>query len=359
MLAALATALVLILLSVDALPRNGTQSKYRREPVDCIRRPTSEGGFAPLDPEDQFSSGLREGVSGSLVIAGGSLQQNSTVFQRILELAGGPDEARIVFFPTNGGGQYSTPEQREQSLNSFVNTAGWADLPIPVVLMHTYDPEEADTEEFWAPLTTATGVFFAGGLPYRAYDAYFGTGTQTALEGVLARGGVIGGSSAGALMQPNVMCRGDRSNDNSIVLGEPSEGFAFGGMQNIVVDVHWLMRNRGFDLVEVLNANPDLLGFSIDENTAIVMIGDEVEVVGTGWVGVYDTTLWQDENFCGNFNLYAPRVARPLVPSQGKVFFLGGEIRNGGPDRYNVRTREVILNTEMLEDWSIEEQEEL
>ena len=57
---ALATALVLILLSVDALPRNGTQSKYRRELVDCIRRPTSEGGFAPLDPEDQFSSGLRE-----------------------------------------------------------------------------------------------------------------------------------------------------------------------------------------------------------------------------------------------------------------------------------------------------------
>ncbi len=350
--------LLVVSTGVDALPQHGSKSKYRREPVDCVRRPTSEGGFPPLDPEDQWSSGLREGVGGSLVIAGGSLIQNSTVFQRILELAGGA-EARIVFFPTNGGGSYSTPEQREQSLRSFVNTAGWADLPIPVELMHTYDPEEADTEEFWAPLTTATGVFFAGGLPYRSYDAYFGTGTQVALEGVLARGGVIGGSSAGALMQPNVMCRGDRSNDNSIVLGEPSEGFAFGGMQNIVVDVHYLMRNRGFDLVEVLNANPELLGLSIDENTAIVMIGDEIEVVGTGWVGVYDTTLWQDENYCGNFNLYAPRVARPLVPSQGKVYFLGGEIRNGGPDRYNVRTREVITNTKQLEDWAAEEQEEL
>ena len=59
----------------------------------------------------------------------------------------------------------------------------------------------------------------------------------------------------------------------------------------------------------------------------------------------------------GNFNLYAPRVARPLVPAQGKVYFLGGEIRGGGADRYNVRTREVITNSQTLADWSVEEQE--
>jgi hypothetical protein len=111
-----------------------------------------------------------------LVIAGGSLATNSSVFQKMLELAGGVDEARIVFFPTNGGGSYSTPEQREASRSSFISTANWGDdrMTHPVVLMHTYDPEEADTEAFWAPLTTATGVFFAGGLPYRAFDAYFG-----------------------------------------------------------------------------------------------------------------------------------------------------------------------------------------
>jgi hypothetical protein len=100
-----------------------------------VRRSTGEGGFPPLDSEDQWSSGLQG--PGSLVIAGGSLQQNSTVFQRILELAGGAEEARIVFFPTNGGGQYSTPEQREQSLSSFLNTAAWQDLPNRPTLMHT------------------------------------------------------------------------------------------------------------------------------------------------------------------------------------------------------------------------------
>jgi hypothetical protein len=37
---------------------------------------------------------------------------------------------------------------------------------------------------------------------------------------------------------------------------------------------------------------------------AVVMKGDEIEVVGTGWVGIYDSTLWQDTAYCGNFNLY-------------------------------------------------------
>lgn len=341
----LVVILALLVADVHALPRS------KRKPVLCTRRSTSEGGFPPLDSSEQTSHGLTG--PGSLVIAGGSLVQNSTVFQKILELAGGQQEARIVFFPTNGGGSYSTPEERERSLSSFTSTAGWAELPNPVVLMHTYDPEEANDPDFWRPLTSATGVFFAGGLPFRSYDAYFGTETQKALEQVLQRGGVIGGSSAGALMQPNVMLRGDRTTDNSIVLGEPSQGFAFGGMQNIVVDVHYLMRNRGFDIVEVIDAQPDLLGLSVDENTAVVLQGDELEVVGTGWVGVYDNTLWQDTNYCGNFNLYAPRVARPLVPGRGRVYFLGGEIRSGPADRYNVRTREVVLQ-EGMQDWSSE-----
>jgi hypothetical protein len=164
-----------------AIPTNGTKQlrKSSRKPVQCVRRPTSAGGFPPLDPEEQWSSGLADDVPGSLVIAGGSLSQNSTVFQKTLELAGGEENARIIFFPTNGGGQYSTPEQREQSLNSFTATAGWGDLPIPVELMHTYDPEEANDPAFWAPLDTATGVYFAGGLPFRAYDAYFGMPAHT------------------------------------------------------------------------------------------------------------------------------------------------------------------------------------
>ena len=57
-------------------------------------------------------------------------------------------------------------------------------------------------------------------------------------------------------------------------------------MENIAVDVHYFMRNRAYDIVEVVEAYPDVLGLSIDEDTAAVMVGDEVEVVGSGWVAV-------------------------------------------------------------------------
>jgi len=63
---------------------------------------------------------------------------------------------------------------------------------------------------------------------------------------------------------------------------------------------------------------------------------------------------------CVLLAVYAPRVARPLIPSKGQVFFLAGSIRPGNGelegDRYNVRTREVVLNKKVLEadDWSTE-----
>ena len=63
--------------------------------------------------------------------------------------------------------------------------------------------------------------------------------------------------------------------------GTPSTGFAFGAMENIVVDVHWLQRNRANDIVEVINERPELLGLSIDENTAVVLEGDVFEVVAS------------------------------------------------------------------------------
>lgn len=329
-------------------------SAHLRASSTCTPRRTSEGGFPALEASDQVSSGLK--VSGSLVIAGGSLAKNSSVFQRFLELAGGEQDAKIVYFPTNGGGRYETPAQQQSNLDSFLDTSCWQDLTNPVVLMHTYDPARADEDDFIMPLEDATGVYFAGGLPHRAYDSYFGTATQAALERVLARGGVVGGSSAGALMQSNIMLRGDRSNDNSIMLGDAQEGFGFGGMVNIAVDVHYLARNRASDIVEVIAERPELLGFSIDENTALVMIGNEVEVVGAGWVGVYDSTLWQNVSYCANFNLYSPRVARPLIPSQGTVFMMGADIA-GRQDKYNVKTREVARSKvaeTMGDDWSTE-----
>jgi hypothetical protein len=50
------------------------------------------------------------------------------------------------------------------------------------------------------PLKRASGVWLAGGLPENLLDSYAGTKVETELRNVLARGGVIGGVSAGAMV---------------------------------------------------------------------------------------------------------------------------------------------------------------
>lgn len=68
-------------------------------------------------------------------------------------------------------------------------------------VLHTNDPAVADTDEFIAPLKDAGGIFFGGGRQWRLVDAYAGTKSEGAFREVLERGGLIGGSSAGASIQ--------------------------------------------------------------------------------------------------------------------------------------------------------------
>jgi cyanophycinase len=157
-----------------------------------------------------------------------------------------------------------------------------------VTLLHTRDRAEADSDAFARVLDNADGVWISGGRQWRLADAYLGTRTQEALARLLDRGGVIGGSSAGATIQGSFLARGDTS-DNHVMMGSHREGFGF--LKNTAVDQHLLQRNRHFDLIEVIEAHPHLLGIGIDEDTAIIVRGDAFIVVGSGYVAIYDGPL--------------------------------------------------------------------
>jgi len=217
-------------------------------------------------------------TGGSLVVAGGGIN-DPTIYERFVSLAGGP-EAPIVVIPTAGTGEnYDDFWPGLQRLRD----AG----AVHIKVLHTRDPQEADREDFVAPLRQARGVWFSGGRQWRLVDAYLGTRTLAEIRGVLERGGVVGGSSAGATIQGSYLARGDTST-NTIMMGDHTEGFGF--LANVAIDQHLLQRNRHFDLVEVIEAHPELLGIGLDEDTAIVVRGDTFEVIGSGYVAIYDST---------------------------------------------------------------------
>lgn len=252
--------------------------------------------------------------NGSLVIVGGNLQSDS-IWQRIISQAGGPD-APIVVVPTAGG--------EDEYFQNFSSAATLRDLGARnVTVLHTHDPAVADTDDFIAPLLSAQGIFFGGGRQWRLVDAYAGTKTEAAFQGVLDRGGVISGSSAGASIIGSFLARGDTAN-NTIVIGDHTVGFGY--LKNAAIDQHVLVRNRHFDMLEITRAYPELLGLAIDEDTALVVLGDEAEVIGSTYAIVYDGGFWSRE---GDFD-------RQLPSSDSRFYFL----KSG--DRYDLVARRVI-----------------
>ena len=256
-----------------------------------------------LTAAQQTSSGPAQGWL--MVTGGGGLPRSSA--DRFLLKAqqsrggtGGAD-ATIVYIPTNDGRDYSSAESRADAVSRLESATGWHGR---VTLLHTTDRAEADTEAFSAPIAAAGGVWFGGGRQWRMADAYGGTATEAALHRVLERDGILGGSSAGASIQGDFLVRGDTAS-NEPVVGDHTIGFGF--VRGVGFDQHTMRRNRQNDMVEVVEQDPSILGFSLDEQTSVLIRGDELEVLGSVVRGVYsyvavtDATLWSDTKWCGNY----------------------------------------------------------
>lgn len=226
---------------------------------------------------------------GAIVAAGGG-DLGLPVYQRFVELAGGA-EARIVLIPT-AGTEYGSHDG--WTAIERLREAGVRHLEV----LHTRSRSVADLEAFASPLERATGVWFSGGHQWRLVDVYLGTETHRELTEVLARGGVIGGNSAGASALASFLVRGGVRN-GEIIATERADGFGF--LRNVALDQHLLERGRENEMFQVLRREPHLLGIGLNEGAAIVVAGNLARVVG-GDVAIYDLTdpltliplLWLD-----------------------------------------------------------------
>jgi cyanophycinase len=143
----------------------------------------------------------------------------------------------------------------------------------------------ADSEEFVKPLRTATGVFLGSGNAGRIAQAYLGTRTQQELQGVLDRGGVVFGSSAGSIILGSFIVRGWTEKPLLMAPGH-DRGFAF--LRNVAIDPHLTEAKRDYELINVVDAHPEILGIGIDEGAALLVQANHFDVIGTGRAAIYD-----------------------------------------------------------------------
>ncbi len=211
---------------------------------------------------------------GALVIVGGG-KLGPEIVQRFIQLAGGVD-APMVFIPTAEDG---TPKITAEQ--TFLYKAGVKH----VTILHTRDPKVANTEAFVAPLLTARAVWFEGGRQWRLVDAYLNTRVEMECKRLLERGGVIGGSSAGATIQGSYLVRGAREGNTVMMAPGYEQGFGF--LRDAAIDQHVITRHRENDLDQVIAKYPKLLGIGLDESTAIVVQGNQFEVIGKSKVFIH------------------------------------------------------------------------
>jgi cyanophycinase len=173
---------------------------------------------------------------GSVVVVGGGTL-GPDVLNRFIDLAGGP-EAPIVLIPTANG---IDPEPANLGEENILRKAGMKHITI----LHTTDRRIANSKEFVAPLQNARGVWIAGGRQWRLVDSYLNTRTVRELRALLPRGGVIGGSSAGANILSSYAVRGARSGNTIMMAPGYERGFGF--LRDVAIDQHLLTRKRQND----------------------------------------------------------------------------------------------------------------
>ena len=138
-------------------------------------------------------------------------------------------------------------------------------------------------------LADAKAVFFTGGDQFKITTRLGGTALSEHIEEIYRRGGIIGGTSAGATALGEMMLvvipgAGITKVGDALHM-TPGLGLA----KNMIIDQHFSERGRIRRLLGAVAQNPRMLGVGIDEDTAVVVESDgTLNTLGSGAVYIVD-----------------------------------------------------------------------
>jgi cyanophycinase len=283
-------------------------------------------GLAPA----QASELQGEGAAGSIVAIGGALRyDNDPVWSRIVALAGG-EGSRFVVLATAA----ANPEQSAARVIEALQRHGASAVHVAVApRIASIDLERAVRDPRWLErVEAASGVYFTGGAQERIVDTLQPGGRATplleAIRGVHRRGGVIAGTSAGAAILSRTMFR-DAIDVMAVMRGALRDGMEVDRGLDLIgsdlfVDQHFLRRGRVGRMLPLLQSRGYALGLGVEENSAAIIRGHAVEVIGLGGALIVDLSGATTDRSLGAFNLRG-----------GQLTFLGDG------DRFDLRTRRL------------------
>jgi len=224
---------------------------------------------------------------GHLVIIGGGSRPDR-IMRTIADLAKLHDKGKIVVIPNAS----ATPDQSGR--NQAEELAQMTDKEVSYVVV---TPENVDQDSTLKNFEGVGGIYFSGGSQSRLTSLLNETKLLTRIREIFKDGGVVSGSSAGAAIMSDLMLNGGEirySGDSRLKTIEAAnidyeKGFGF--MKGVIIDQHFVKRQRENRLISIVLDWPEYIGIGIDEQTAIIKKPDNTfEVIGNSNVLVFDAT---------------------------------------------------------------------
>ncbi|MGO0062766.1 cyanophycinase [Brevibacillus fluminis] len=254
----------------------------------------------PAAAQDEAAQdALAAKAKGSLVIIGGAQQRdNAAIHEKMIELAGGKDKAMIGIFPTASGSMSSSEEMKED----FEYYGVPADHVKIIDITKDNYQDKVNNDDIVAQIAETNALFFVGGDQARITKAFYnpdGSNTKAldAVWDVYNKGGMIAGTSAGAAIMSKTMIANTDSLGallNGVTYDDTKPGLwvtkGLGFFNGGIVDQHFSKRGRLGRLVVALVAEKQKYGFGIDENSAMVVTGNTIEVIGASGLFIVDAS---------------------------------------------------------------------
>lgn len=210
-----------------------------------------------------------------LIIVGGG-KRPEPAMAKFVEWAG-RERARILIIPWATSEPQASYEYLKKDLTAF--------NPKEIELAPIAPITEENKSKFLNQLKNATGVFFTGGDQVKIMEVLKDEALLRALKQSYSKGTVFGGTSAGAAIMSSQMITGE--GDFTVIDGKKVQTSLGLGLlpDDVIVDQHFIKRQRENRLFGLILQNREKLGIGIDEDTALVLTDNRYgEVVGTSQI---------------------------------------------------------------------------
>lgn len=214
-----------------------------------------------------------------LILIGGGKRPPAAI-ERFVSWAGGASKARILIVTWASGVPQESYNGIKKDFDNFPNISIEPAPSAPI--------DEIKRPQLLAQIKTATGIFFTGGDQNRIMDVLKDAEILKVLREKYREGVVFGGTSAGTAIMSDPMMTGEA--DLTKIDGakvETREGL--GLLPNVIVDQHFIKRQRENRLFGLILKNPSMLGIGIDEDAALAVKDNrDAEVLGETQVMIID-----------------------------------------------------------------------